>query len=227
MSDHVQMYSDLREFLRAGFLALATKSAKELLKSLRASEASYGWERLPLTGEEDVDRVLHSLDRHLTGPRLEPGPDVSTNPAQADSVKAVATSVARLRATLRGLPTSKLEAELDGILERLRSLGGWNGGRDERFHIPFTLAHFREARAIGRQWAQERFDNMRVRTSADRIFDATWVESNARQLLGLRLEDYEASEDYAHVQGWVQDLSTVISRAAVRHYKKLIEEPTR
>jgi hypothetical protein len=220
MNDHVQMYSALRGFLRDGFLALATSSAKELFESLRSSEASYGWERLPLTGEEGVDRVLRSLDRHLTGPRRD-----EPSAAPADSLKAVAISVARLRATLQSLPRPKLEAELDNILERLRKLKDWDD-MDDRIHIPFTLTYFREARDIGRQWAQARFDNMREHTSVDSIFDATWVESNARLLLGLRLEDYATSEDYAHVQRWVWALSGAIANAARRHFKKL-KEPTR
>lgn len=213
MSDHIQMYSDLRGFLRDGFLALAAKSAEELLKSLRDSGASYGWERVPLTGDDQVDKVLRGLDRFLTGPRPE-----STS---VDSLEAVATSVASLRATLRSLPTPKIEAELDRVVERLRSLGSWSA---PRFHFPFTLKYFREARDIGRQWAQERFDNTRVRSSVDSIFDATWVESNARALLGVTLEDYAKSEDYAHVQGWVWALSSSIAGAAVRHYKKLEEQ---
>lgn len=86
--------------------------------------------------------------------------------------------------------------------------------------IPFTLTYFREARDIGRQWAIDRFAQEREHTRSSLIFDARWVEFNARTLLGLEPEDIE---DYDNAREWVHDLTAVISRTATREYKKLAE----
>lgn len=93
----------------------------------------------------------------------------------------------------------------------------------DSIEIPFTLTFFREARDLGKKWGQHRFDQTMHRRPADRIFDPTWVEPNARLLLGLEPEECDTS----HVRGWIMGLSTVIARSAAREYKKLEAEVNR
>lgn len=67
---HITLYNEIRNTIKEKNFVLAEDLAHKLLFALQDSMSSYGWKKLPLSGNEQVDRVIRVLDKYLTGERL-------------------------------------------------------------------------------------------------------------------------------------------------------------
>lgn len=65
----IASYIELCKVLKDKDYDTALPLAKDLLKRMQDSGSIFGWNRLAMTGNSELDKVLTSLDRHLTGPR--------------------------------------------------------------------------------------------------------------------------------------------------------------
>jgi hypothetical protein len=69
MANPSRLYNGIRTALKRKKFSQAKELAEELAAWFKDSMSSFGWEKIPLTGEEEVDNVLKSLDPYLTGDR--------------------------------------------------------------------------------------------------------------------------------------------------------------
>lgn len=65
----IKIYNQIRLACKAQNFEEAIKLAGELEDRLKDTGNIYGWDKISLTGREDVDTVLKRLDPYLTGPR--------------------------------------------------------------------------------------------------------------------------------------------------------------
>jgi len=67
--NHTELYNQLLTFITAGEIEAARDTARAFHERLKDAMATYGWHKLPLSGDEELDSEIRKLDRYLTGDR--------------------------------------------------------------------------------------------------------------------------------------------------------------